>query len=90
MIYDIRNLITNTETINATSVPITRITSSLPVIATPAAIYLITLRRLAPNITGTARKKVNSAAVALETPISNAPMIVAPERDVPGNTAART
>ena len=45
-------------------------------------------RKLAPNITGMARKKVNSAATLLETPISNAPTMVAPEREVPGNTAA--
>lgn len=47
----------------------------------PNFIILIALK---PNITGTAIKNVNSAADTLETPISNAPMIVEPERDVPG------
>ena len=36
------------------------------------------------DITGTARKNVNSAAATLETPINNAPIIVEPEREVPG------
>lgn len=44
----------------------------------------IILRKLNPNITGTARKNVNSAAATLETPINNAPIIVEPEREVPG------
>ena len=35
-----------------------------------------------------ARKKVNSAATVLDTPIISAPTIVAPERDVPGKIAA--
>ena len=35
-----------------------------------------------------AKKNVNSADIYLEHPISIAPIIVAPERDVPGNTAA--
>ncbi len=53
------------------------------VIVTPAATYFTAFKRLAPNITGTAKKNVNSAAVALDTPINNAPIIVAPERYVP-------
>ena len=39
-------------------------------------------------MTGMARKKVNSAATLLDTPIRSAPTIVAPEREVPGNIAA--
>ena len=39
---------------------------------------------LIPSITGTAKKKVNSAAATRDTPISRAPIMVAPERDVPG------
>ena len=31
---------------------------------------------------------VNSLAAFLDTPIKSAPIIVAPERDVPGNAAA--
>ena len=51
---------------------------------------LVTFRRLAPNMTGIARKKVYSAATVLDTPIYSAPTIVAPERDVPGKIAAIT
>ena len=42
------------------------------------------LIKLSPNITGTARKKVNSATATLETPINRPPTMVEPERDVPG------
>ncbi|MNF16904.1 hypothetical protein D3C80_2201480 [compost metagenome] len=38
----------------------------------------------APSIVGMARKNENSAADRLSVPISNAPAIVAPEREVPG------
>ena len=41
-------------------------------------------RALAPNITGMARKKVNSATAVREQPSSRPPMIVEPEREVPG------
>ena len=41
----------------------------------------------APNIVGTARKKLNSAAVRRSIPISIAPMMVAPERLTPGTIA---
>ena len=43
--------------------------------------------KLAPNITGIARKKVNSVATILLVPTSIPPKIVAPERLVPGITA---
>lgn len=39
-------------------------------------------------MTGIARKKVNSAATVLDTPIKSAPTIVAPDLEVPGNTPA--
>ena len=42
------------------------------------------LSKLAPNITGIARKNVNSAATSLEVPSIIAPRIVAPDLDVPG------
>ena len=51
---------------------------------------LAIFNRLAPNITGMARKKVNSAATLLDTPSSRAPTMVAPEREVPGKMAAIT
>ena len=40
--------------------------------------------RLAPNITGTAKKKLNSAPVTRETPRIIAPKMVEPLREVPG------
>ena len=69
----------------ATSIPIISIIISEPVKLKP---NFNNLSKLAPSMTGTARKNVNSAATVLETPIKSAPRIVAPERDVPGNTAA--
>ncbi|EKC71969.1 hypothetical protein LEA_06984 [human gut metagenome] len=81
LIYPIRNFITRIETRNATTVPITKTVSSVTENASP---NFIILRKLNPNITGTARKNVNSAAATLETPINNAPIIVEPEREVPG------
>ena len=45
---------------------------------------LISFSALAPNMTGIARKNVNSAATSLDTPMISAPTIVAPDLDVPG------
>ena len=42
---------------------------------------------LAPSITGILRKNENSAAMCLEVPSKSPPMMVAPERDVPGINA---
>ena len=74
-----------TETTKATTIPVKRIPNSNPLKAKP---NFNTFNRLAPSITGIARKNVNSAATVLDTPISNAPTIVAPERLVPGKIAA--
>ena len=71
----------------ATSMPIRRIIPSIDVIELCIRNFA-PLRRLAPNITGTARKKVYSAATVLEIPSISAPTMVAPEREVPGNIAA--
>ena len=38
----------------------------------------------------TVKQQLQSEAIFLETPINKAPKIVAPEREVPGNTAAIT
>lgn len=67
--------------------PASRIVSSFPENANP---NLTSFKRLAPNITGIARKKVNSAATVLDTPIKSAPKMVAPEREVPGKMAAES
>ena len=75
------------EEVKATIIPTNSIISSGPVKTKP---NFTSFKRLAPNITGIARKKVNSAATVLDTPIRRAPTIVAPERDVPGKIAANS
>ena len=80
-----RNLMTNMETTKDTTMPTIRIINSQLVKTIP---NLMSFNKLAPNITGIAKKNVNSAATVLETPMSKAPTIVAPEREVPGNIAA--
>ena len=73
------------DTTKATAIPTNRITYSNAVNETPN----FTIRsKEAPNITGIPKTNVYSAAAFLPTPNSNAPRIVAPEREVPGNTAA--
>lgn len=76
---------TKTDTKNDTSIPMINTPASSVVNDKP---NFTSFNRLAPNITGIARKNVNSAATLLDTPMSSAPTIVAPERDVPGKTAA--
>ena len=76
---------TTIDTRNAEIMPISRSAVSIPVAGSP---HFTSFSRLAPNIAGIARKKVNSAAAVLETPSSSAPTMVAPEREVPGNIAA--
>ena len=85
MIYPIKNLIINIEVIKATNIPTKSIASSIPVKANE---NLTNLSSDDPNITGIAKKKVNSAATVLDTPKSKAPTIVAPDLDVHGNIAA--
>lgn len=82
--YPIKNLIAKIDTKNATTQPTIKSTGSIPVNPPPSTKNFKILRALAPNITGIAKKNVNSAATFLETPINKAPKIVAPERDVPG------
>ena len=69
------------DTRNATAMPTTSRESSAAVKAKP---NFTIFRRLAPNITGIPRKKLNSAATLLEAPRRMPPRIVAPEREVPG------
>ena len=73
-----------TDTTNDTTQPTLSIAISIPLIPAPSAKNFNNLIALAPNMTGIAKKKVNSAATYLDTPSSKAPIIVAPERDVPG------
>ena len=71
------------ETTNATTIPTIRIITSVPVKEKP---NFRIFRRLAPNMTGIPRKKVNSAATVREVPARIPPIMVEPERDVPGTT----
>ena len=85
LIYPMRNRSTNRDMTKDTTVPVISSASSADVNSKP---NFTTFSRLAPNITGIARKNVYSAATVLDTPMSSAPTIVAPEREVPGKTAA--
>ena len=71
------------ETKNATTTPVTSVRTSAGVNVKP---NFTSFSRLAPNITGIARKKVNSAATHQELPTTKPPKILQPERDVPGIT----
>ena len=76
-----RNFITTTDTRKATTQPTMSVISSALVNEKPNAIIF---KSDTPTMTGTARKKVNSAAVTRDTPITRPPMIVEPLREVPG------
>ena len=79
-----RNLIAKIDTAKETTQPSIRYPNSPAVNAKP---NLISFNKLAPNITGIAKKNVNSAAISLDTPMIRAPTIVAPDLDVPGINA---
>ena len=78
----------NNDTTNATAEPISKYPISAPDIVPAAKKNFNNLYALAPTIVGMARKKVNSVAAVLDTPRSNAPIMVTPERDVPGTAAS--
>ena len=69
------------DTTNATTIPKIRIMSSLAVKWKP---NLISFKRLAPAMIGMLIKKENSVATVREVPTSIPPMMVEPEREVPG------
>ncbi len=69
------------ETAKAVIIPTARIPISVPVKSKP---NFTSFKRLAPNITGIPRKKLNSAAMGRVRPRSIAPRMVAPDREVPG------
>ena len=73
------------DTTNAVNIPKNRITNSELVKSKP---NLTNFNKLAPNITGIAKKKVNSAIVSLDTPNNKPPIMVDPDRETPGNKAA--
>ena len=75
----------NIETINDTKDPVSKIIHWKASKLNPA---FKSFTALAPNMVGIARKKENSAAMKREAPIRVAPIIVAPEREVPGIKAS--
>ena len=83
----IKNLMTNRETANATAEPIRRYPISAPDILPAERKNFNSLYALAPTMVGIARKKVNSVAAVLDIPKRSAPIIVMPEREVPGIAA---
>ena len=80
----IKNLTVNKEITNAVTVPINKYPNSGNVNAPNSKINFKVFKRLAPAITGIARKKVNSAPAGREMPSSKAAKIVIPDLDVPG------
>ena len=77
------------ETTKAVISPVASTASSVALIAKPSsATYFTHFNSPQPNITGIARKNVNSAAAVLEQPHSMPPMMVDPDRDVPGIIAS--
>ena len=78
--------IESNETTKATAQPASRITVPFISNEPPLRKNLTTLSRLAPNITGMARKNVNLDATSRVQPKSKPPMMVEPEREVPGTS----
>ena len=72
------------DTTKATTQPTPKMAISLVPKVPPLIKYLTSLSALAPNITGIARKNVNLDATERVQPSSRPPMMVEPERDVPG------
>ena len=79
------HLMATIETTNATRQPTAMMAISLaPNVPPSNTTYFTSLSALAPNITGIAKKNVNSAATERVVPSSRPPMMVDPEREVPG------
>ena len=83
----IKNLIAHKETAKATAPPMSKYPISAPDIVPVSKKNFKSLYALAPTMVGIAKMKVKFDAVVLFTPKSNAPMMVMPERDVPGIAA---
>ena len=79
--YLINILIAITETTNATNIPSIKMKNWKKLNAKP---NFLSFNKLAPNITGIDIKNENSAAKLLESPRISAPIIVAPDLEVPG------
>ena len=78
------HLMAMSETTKATTQPTPKIATSFAPNVPPLMKYLTSLSALAPNMTGMARKNVNLDATERVQPKSKPPMMVEPERDVPG------
>ena len=72
------------DTVKDTIIPNNKMSNSLVVVVNPLMINFRILRVDAPNIIGIAIKKENSALALLETPDKSPPIMVDPEREVPG------
>lgn len=72
------------ETTNEITVPTNKIKVEEKSKLLPSNRNLTTFKRLAPNMVGIPRKKENSVATKREPPMSIAPKMVAPDREVPG------
>src|SRR5699024_9766727 len=83
LIYPIRNLIARMDTTQATTTPVTSIRISPEVNVKP---NFKSYRMLTTNISSISRNNVNSAATVLDVPTRIPPMMVDPEREVPGIT----
>ena len=82
--YPMRARTTPRDTTKATTQPTARITISGEVNEFPFKKNFTKRKPEAPTIVGIAKKNVNSAATEREHPSTKPPMMVAPERDVPG------
>ena len=74
------------DTMKATAEPTPRIANSEATKVPPPTKYFTRRSSDAPNMTGIARKNVNSAATGRAQPRARPPMIVEPEREVPGTS----
>jgi len=76
-----------TPVINANIKPVKHIANETPVILLSDAANPIILKTLAPSIAGTDIINENLTANRLSNPVKSPPVIVIPDRDIPGTTA---
>ena len=74
------------DTTKATTRPTPMMAHSSATMVLPASTNFTILSRLAPNMTGIARKNVKRVATERDVPRSRPPMMVEPEREVPGTS----
>ena len=81
LIYPSKNLIAPVDTRNDTTIPTISTINCVDVNARP---NFTIFNKLAPNITGIPKKNENSAAALRDIPKNKEPIIVEPDREVPG------